>query len=387
MLLIDRHILARFLANFLVLMVLLYLFAAAIDLVAALDEYASAARSRAEAEGAGGLRSFLLFVRFTVDFQAPKIFQFYAYLHGLLAIGAAGFTLAQMHRHRELVALLASGLGMTRLAMPFVIGMFAVSALQLVNQELVLPRVAPLLLRTHEDIGRRSVGTFPVDFTPDGGGHLLQSSSFDPRTGILESPTVLVRDDRGRTLERLTASRATWGSAVDDEGVRRPGWSLEEGRAVRLGAAETDDGAAPLLAEPRAFWATDLAPRVLVVRRHGQFAAMLSLAQIAEILDTPGVARRADVLDALARFRYARFATVLVNVLVMWLALPAFLLREPANLLVRSVICAATALPALLGSAVFMLLDLPGVPPAASVFLPVVVLLPVVIARWMFVRS
>ena len=78
---------------------------------------------------------------------------------------------------------------------------------------------------------------------------------------------------------------------------------------------------------------------------------------------------------------------MLVNVLVMWLALPAFLLRQPANLLLRAIACAGVAIPALLGATVFMMMKVGDIPPAVSVFLPALVLVPVVMAQWTTIKT
>jgi lipopolysaccharide export system permease protein len=387
MTLIDRYILGRFLANFVILLTLLFLFAVVIDLVLALDRFVEAARAAA-GEEAGFSATSWSFLRLAVNFQGPRFFQFYAYLHGLVAVGAMAFTLAQMHRHRELVAILASGLSMQRVAMPFVVGVFALSMFQLVNQELFLPRVAPLLLRDHGHIGKESVDEFPIRFTPDGQGNLLQAPSFDPRTQILRCPTFLERDDRGRTIRRITGETARWTEQPVDGAVVE-GWEFIGGRVVTLRDDDSaDEGAGASLARERLdFYPTDLSPRVLIVRRYGEYATMLSLRQIQEMLDTPGVAEQPSLLRLLLRHRYSRFATVLVNVLVMWLALPTFLIRQPANLLWRSALCAGITLPAMLGAAVFMMADLPGIPAAVGVFLPVAVLLPIVLGQWTCVRT
>ena len=107
-----------------------------------------------------------------------------------------------------------------------------------------------------------------------------------------------------------------------------------------------------------------------MVRRFNQFAAMLSMNQISQMLDTPMLQAR----DALLRYRYSRFSSVLVSLLVLALTLPSFLLREPANLLRQSVQCAALAVPATVGSAIGMMVEMPGISPAVGVFLPVIVL-------------
>jgi lipopolysaccharide export LptBFGC system permease protein LptF len=380
--LIDRYILWRFLANFALLFVLLYLFATAIDLMHALDKFIEVAASAAGDE-AGIVVKTLTFVKLVLDFQSPRFFQFYAYLHGLVAIGAMGFTLAQMYRHRELVAMLSAGLSMQRISMPFVVGAFALSVMQLLNQELFLPRVAPLLLRDHGNIGERSVDDFPILLTADGRGNLLQAPQFDPETHVLSSPTFLERDERGRTRRRVTATGARWASRPGEDGSV-DGWELTAGNVVTLTPEESADPSAG--SGRRAaidFVATDLSPEVLLVHRYGQFAAMLNLRQIKQMLETPGVADR----DALRRYRYSRFSAVLVNVLVMWLALPTFLVREPVNLLRRTILCAAIAIPALLGAAIFMVMELPGISPAVGVFLPVILLIPIVLARWTYIRT
>jgi lipopolysaccharide export LptBFGC system permease protein LptF len=403
MTLLDRHILLRFLANFVILFALLFIFAVAVDLIVALDRFVATAHRIAGPE-AGAATFAITLVGLALDFEGPRLFQFYAYLHGLVAVGAMGFTLAQMHRARELVAILAAGIGLLRVAMPFVVGAFALSVVQLVNQEVFLPRVAPLLLRDHGQLGRRGVDEFPVALTPDARGSLFQSPKFDPRTSTFTNVTILERDERGRTTRRVTAARATWSGERDDAGpggsdsVREgplgmdaapraapapAGWRLEDGRAVRLREAGVDDPAVEHRVEALTFYPTDLSPRALLVQRHAQFAGMLSLRQLGQMLATPDVENRARLL----RFRYHRFATVLLDVLIMWLTLPTFLLREPASLLARTVMCAGLSIPAMLGAAIFMTMDLPGIAPAVGVFLPVIVLLPIVLAQWTYVKT
>jgi lipopolysaccharide export LptBFGC system permease protein LptF len=366
--LLDRYILGRFLVNFAILFTLLFLFGAGIDLILNLDEFTEVARERSGEVFTW--RGFALLLGLMANFQLPRLFLFYAYMHGLVAIGAMGFTLAQMYRHRELLALLASGLSLHRVAMPFVVGVFLVSLLQLLNQEFVLHRVAPLILRGHGEIGERSLEVFPVPFTNDGRGNLVHSPAFDPATSTMSGLTILERDERGRTTRRITAEQARW-----DERDRV--WRLTAGRAVSL---QTEDQMAQ---QPIDAYPTDLDPRALTVQRHGQYAAMLSLAQIQRMLASPRVTED----RALLRFRYARFATIVVNLLVLAIALPAFLLREPTSLMRQSLLCSALAIPALMGAALGMTMELPGISPAVGVFLPVVVLIPVAAARWTFLRT
>lgn len=370
MTILDRHITARFLANFVILLVLLFVFAVSIDLILQFDRFVDMARAKTSPD-AGAARLVLTLLWLMIDFHGPRIVQFYAYMVGLLSIGAMGFTLASMYRHRELTAVMAGGISLQRVAMPIIAAAFALNLVQLLNQELIMPRVAPLLIRDHGDIARRAVGAFTVPFTRDGNGHLLQAASFDPGAGTLSKPTILMRDADGRTILRITADAASW----DDQANA---WRLENGIAMSQPTAEGEqqDRVVSSRRDPIAEFSTDLTPEVLTMRRFGQFASMLSTSQINQMLASRSVVDA----DALARFKYSRFAAVLINMLLLIITLPFFLLREPANLLLQSLWCAAVAVPGMIAALIGLTVELPGIPPAAGVFLPVAILIPIALA-------
>ncbi len=372
---IDRYIIVRFLANFVTLFCLLFVFAITIDLILQLDNFVEAAHTIA-GKDAGWMKVGITLAQLVANFHGPRVFQFYAYLLGLVSIGAGAFTLAQMHRNRELVAMLAAGVSMQRIAMPFIAAAFALNVMQLLNQEFILPKVAPLLIRKHEEIGLRSAGPFEVRFTRDGNGSLIQARLFDPQTLTMSDMTVLERDEKGRTIRRVTAKQATW-----DEAQRI--WRLKDGKAMRLGSDESSEIAAAQIEEALDAYQTDVTPQVLTMKRFGQFAAMLSLRQIQQMLRTP------DVVDApsLLRYRYSRFAAVCLNLLALAIALPFFLLREPAKLIVQSMLCAAVAIPIMFAALILMTVPLQGIPPALSVFLSPIVLIPAALARMMYLKT
>jgi hypothetical protein len=91
------------------------------------------------------------------------------------------------------------------------------------------------------------------------------------------------------------------------------------------------------------------------------------------MLDTPGVVDN----DTLARFLFGRVSTVMINMLLLVMTLPFFLLREPADLVRKSIVCSGVAIPVMLGALLGVTVELPGVPVALAVFLPGLVLIPV----------
>lgn len=368
MTLLDRHVAGRFLANFVLLFALLFVFGVSIDAILQLDNFVKAARSGAEA----GASTWTLLFLAILDFYGPRVFQFYAYLMGLVAVGAASFTLARMARDRELLAIMAAGTSLLRVGLVILAAATGLNLLQLVNQEVMLPRLAPLLVRTHGDVLRGGVSRFEVPLTRDGAGNLLRIRLLDPTSGDAEGLLFIERDARGAQTARIEAGSAAWDP--DAQAYR-----LDDARRLvrRLGESPEDSGGGLTSEEVLvdAVLRTDLSPKALTIRRYEQFAQMLSLAQLREMRNTGGVDS-----GLLARLTYLRVGGIVVNLLVLAASLPFFLRREPANHLRQSILCAGFAVPALLGSFVAMSMEMPGIPPAVSVFLPAAILLP--IAMW-----
>jgi hypothetical protein len=77
----------------------------------------------------------------------------------------------------------------------------------------------------------------------------------------------------------------------------------------------------------------------------------------------------------------SRFAVVLLNVLVLMIALPFFLDRLPGGLFLKAIICAGVVLPMYFTAAGIMLVPIPGLSPLLGSALPVLVLLPIAMAR------
>ena len=371
MILIDRYVITRFLSNFLLLFGLLFVFAISIDVIVQFDEFSEAAARVAKEKD----RSYALtLVHAILEFHGPRIFQFYAYMVGLVGVAAAGFTLVQMHRAKELVAIMASGTSLHRVAAAILAAEAALVVVQLIDQELILPKLAPMLIREHQQILRPSASSFTVPLTRDGNGNLLHARSLDANKGEAQGVLILVRDSDGPALERITATSATW-----DQGSNS--WVLVEGEKIEAGEAATPGQPITARSTVESFQ-TDLSPQRLMVRRSLQFAQLLSVSQLSAMIQSGGADR-----SRLDRVIYGRFSGALVNLLVLAIALPFFLLREPANMLIQSVKVSVVVIPILIGSLAAMTLELPGLSPGVGAFLPVAVLLPVAIGRGAYLKT
>lgn len=372
---LTRSIMSRMTINFVVLFALLFVLGSMIDLIVNLEEFDKVATRLTQDSGL--FAKLLTILRVAMGFEGPRIFQVYAYFHGLIAIGAMGFTAAQMWKSREFVAMMAAGVSLRQVATPFVVVAACISGVALLNQEYMLPRVAPLLLRSHSEVGSASVGAFPVPFTPDGNNTLLIASSLDPVSGNLVGPSFLIRNETGQMIQRVYASGAYW----DEAGG---GWVLENGKSVQITTeSEVENNVVAGAPEDVAFFATDLSPHLLTLHRYGQYLSLLGISQLNQMLETVGT------FDAalLQRHWYARFSTIAVNILTMLIVIPLFVTKSQISLVRQSVRCAGVAITILFGCTFIMLAPMPGLPAIVSVFLPAILLLPVGLMRMSTIKT
>lgn len=359
---LDLYIARQFLANAAILIALLGAFVVAIDASLNIDEFLEAGRARAATEDrpAGALRVAAVTTLLVVDLWWPRLLQLFNFMLGVVMVGAMGFTIAQMSRHRELVAILASGQSLFRVARPIAVAAIGLTAIQALNSELVLPRIAPLLARDRPDAAARSLGPTRIPLARDGQGRLFYAERFDAAGAQLEVLTIWELDDQGHPTARIVAERAAW---------RDGAWQLAGGQVRR----RLDDGLGP--SEPIVRVASDLDPTQLMMLRYRGYSQSMSWAQADRLLRS---LRNLDPIQErrLSRIKWGRIPTMTANLLALIITVPFFLSREPRNMLVQSLRAAPVALGAVVGGVIGASAGVPGVPPAVGVFLPVAVLLP-----------
>lgn len=359
---LDRFIARHFLTNVGILLALLAAFVVAIDASLNADEFLEAGRGLASANGQEptALRTAAVTVLLVVDLWWPRLLQLFNFLLGVVMVGGMGFTLAQMSRHRELVAVLASGQSLFRVARPIVIAAIALTALQALNSELVLPRIAPLLARERPDAAARALGPTRIPLARDGQGRVFYAERFEAGASALEEVTIWELDDQSQPIARITADQASW---------REGAWQLAGGQISRRGP----EGFGPL--QPIARVESDLDPTQLMMLRYRGFSQSMSWTQADRLLHS--LRNLDDRQEArLERIKWGRVPTMIANLLALVIAIPFFLNREPRNMLIQTLRAAPIALGAVMGGVIGSAVGVPGIPPSLGVFLPVLVLTP-----------
>jgi len=378
--LLDRYIARQYLINVIALIVILFSFVVTIDaalqfgrLMRVADAFLTTGAGNPEPSG---VRRFLVTVLLVADLWWPRLLQLFNYTLGLVMVGGMGFTFAQLVRGRELVAMLASGLPLRRVARPVLVVSLGLTALQVLNQELVIPRIAPLLTRDHGEAGKRSLGIARISLTPDSQNRLWYAAGFDPENASLRDVTIWERDAAGLATRLITAPSAVWNGG---------GWDLSGGSAqVRRTPEQIEGGKLPP-PEPVTRVETDLDPTSLTMRRYESFRQSLSWGQIAGLLSRPDL--KPERREPLERIAWGRVSIMLSNLLGLVIAMPFFVRREPCSMVAQALKGAPVAIVALMGGVLGASAAIPGVPPALGVFIPVLVLAPIAVAAATSVKT
>ena len=370
---IDRYVAARFLVNFFLLGAALYVFGVSVDVVIQASRFLDAADT-AVAAGRYGSR-IIAFMMMVLDFHGPRIFQFFQFMLGFVSIGAMGFAVSQMHRNRELTALMASGVKLRRLAYVLLLTAGALQCFQFVNQELILPNLAARLVRDHSGLKYDTVSQFPIPLTRDGRGTLIQASSFDPALNTATGLVAIERDEKGNATRRVSATSAQW-NTQDKKWMLTGGSAIEPLKPGSTAQQKTSFTTSVDQLE------SDLGPELILSRRYRLYGPMLSTRQVFELMGRGG-----DNQNQGVRLLCARFIGPIANLLILAATIPFFLRREPCNMLVQSVRAAAFSIPTMIGAAIMLLVPTEGLSIPIAAALPFALLLPLAAYRLTELRS
>lgn len=388
---LDRYIARQYLFNVVALLVLLFSFVVAIDVALNIDKFLENAGTVA-GEGSGAVRRFAIATIGIVDLWWPRLLQLFVYVTGLVLVAAMGFTFTQMVRHREMVAVLAGGQSLYRLARPILIVAAGVLLLRVINQEFVLSRsdIAVLLTRDTNDIGHRDWSQFRVNLLADAQNRRFWAQSFDPATNEMTKLHIWERDADGSIKRVITADKAVWSDPSPDPGARGSsggtgGWDLVNAKVQTISLSASGSGSATTSEPAPKRIITGLDPATLKFNRFAMFSQTLSWSQIGEMLSSPLI--KPEVAEKLQRTRWSRVSQALSAILALIITMPFYLVREPKNMMIQSLKCAPVGILALMGGVMLSLVPWQGLPPGFAVFIPVLLLCPVAVMMVTWMRT
>jgi lipopolysaccharide export system permease protein len=376
--LLDRYIIRQFLINFSILLVVLMTLFILVDLIIDFDEFLEAGQVHQDRWQGSPL---LATIAITLGYYGPVVLLIYTFFNGLIVLAAMGFTLTGLLRNRELIAVVASGVSLYRVAAPIIVAGLLLILLALPVQEFVLPGMSAALTRSKSQLSRETYGMERrrLYYANAGDRDLLSAARFtvDGGNAKLHDVRIVQRDPDKMTYQLVTAQGAEWNKeqqrwrliGVTAEQPPNPG----DGRA--RGQRVTD---------AQAWYDADLTPKVLLARRDERVANLLSIRDLQGMLGNEALRPGQSV--KLQQIIWSRFSLIVLNVLVLIIGLPFFLRRLPVNMLQPALRAAALCLGAW-GAGLLLLQLPPGGLPIVIAWLPVVLFLPVAAWALMSIRT
>ena len=130
-----------------------------------------------------------------MSYYGYNVFLYFAQISGAITLFAAACTLARMQKSNELVGIMAAGTSLYRVAVPVVLVGLATNLLWVIDQEVVIPLIAPKLARAHEDVeGDRARNLYFVEDRGYVDTPLFERAGL-PAGACLEGPAIIEQPD------------------------------------------------------------------------------------------------------------------------------------------------------------------------------------------------
>jgi len=308
---IDRYIIRSFLFGYVILLLVGIGMYTLTDLMLNMDEFTED-RSR----------SGIQVLAMMIDFYGYNIPYYYSLLGGPVISIAAAFAFGRLLKNNELTALVAAGVPLQRLIAPVLICGIVLTGAWMANREFVIPRIADKVARSHDDV----VGTktFGVYCARDENNAILTALRAFTSEGLLERVYIFEPGQAGEPTTLIAADAARYVP-------QRKSWLLDRGRRLRMGSSVSDARVGHAITpEPVDEYPFKLSPQELILRRDSEWADLLSLRELNQLVRVRNLPNRA----AIDMSRHIRLTEPLLQWLLVLLSAPFFLTREPTNVLV-----------------------------------------------------
>ncbi len=186
------------------------------DLFANIDEFAEQGKSFTETLG------------IISTYYGYQSLVYLVELGGVIIVAAAAFTLARMNHTNELTATLAAGVSLHRVIWPIVLCSMLMGGIIVVDQELVIPRVAHKLVRSRDDVPG-TIG-FMIRSMTDKKKSVLYCQRYIPAEKSGTNPYLWPRNDDYKAIGQIRAE-ATYPGRFRGRG----GWFFTDGQLWKFG--------------------------------------------------------------------------------------------------------------------------------------------------------
>lgn len=328
---LDLYLLRRFLHIFVILFLSMYGLYVIIDGFTNIDDFQE------------GQKNALATIQSMAAFYFFQTSLFFDLIGSIIAVTAVMVVFALLHKHCEVLPVLAAGIPARRLLWPVTGGVLLVTLGVILNQELVLPRIAQHLEAPR---GAKDTGDKEAEPVYDFRTHILISGKEMYLTDrrMTQAKFVLPVRDVAADLTTLKAAEATYFAKSSD---RAAGWLLKGISPTLAHIQLTEPGREIVLATERAdeaYIVTDVGFDQLYSKNSSyKYLSTLDLIQRIRNPTFDVISVKQQVMHL-----HTRLVRPFVNISCIFAAVPLIIRRESRSLLISFAMCAGV-MGALLG--------------------------------------
>ena len=363
MTILDRMLFVAFLRAYVICLVSTLSLYIIVDLFTNIDDFFQAGRTSLQVAG------------HILTYYGYRSVQYYDRLCEAISLLAAMFTVAWTQRNNELIPVLSAGVSTHRFLRPIFVGAALMLGLGMINQELVIPQIAPALVTDRDD--------------PEGTHELYVQGSFDPnrvhidgfkgdrREQSVKNFNVTLPAGPRSEMKHLSAEKARYIPPVEGQSLSG-GWLLTGTTPAELPEGSYDKDVIEMIDPGRYFLHVREATfeRVTQGQKTQQFVSTETLFQLME---------RTDVgrMNGLAVTFHMRLVRPIVGMLLVIMGLSIILRDQTRHVFISAGLCLAMC-------AVFFAVVFGGkflgtgdyVSPALAAWLPVLIFGPLAAALY-----
>jgi len=310
---LDKYVAKSFLTGYLIAFCVLIGLRIIIDLFVNLDEFSEHANL-----------GTLAVAKNILSYYAIHCTLYFRDFAGMIIVVAAAFSLGKMVRYNELTAIMASGVTLKRIIAPIIVLATILTALLVIDQELIIPPLSDKLVRGQDCIPGQE--KYDVWFIADANGSLLCSGDFDVKTATFTNPTIITRkripnSSFWKSTGWLEAKKAAYDP-------KNKSWLLTEGSFTPIPDFNDRnlDKISRFVRKPVPAYPTDITPKDIPVRRRAENKTLLSFRQLSA-LQAQGTKIK-DIRE-LASQKHFRVTDPVMNLVLLMVCLPVLVCRDP----------------------------------------------------------
>jgi lipopolysaccharide export system permease protein len=315
--LLDRVLFVAYVKSYLIVLTSLLSLYIIVDLFTNLDDFTARGTGVAQA------------ARHIAEYYSYRVSQIFDRLCEAIVLLAAMFTVSWMQRNNELLPYLSAGVPTRRVIRPVLAGSLALMTLGVLNQELVIPRIADALMRGRDD--RTGDKDLEVQGGYDSNGIHVEGYVATRKTKTVRFFYVTVPETLASGLVHISAAEAQY--IPPGEGRYSGGWLLTGATPLELDNWTKTD-VLEMIDPGRYFLHTTELTFESVTRqsRWYQFASTNRLRELLRTTDSPRLAPMAVMF-------HMRLTRPLLGVLLVFLGLSMILRDQNRHVFINAGLC------------------------------------------------